>query len=256
MAGDGQGQGQVDVVGYGLGFRPLPAFEVGRVSPARVHDTLIFAHAGGDGRPRNLLVEPGQAAPSQPLRRRPEVGGQGGWVYRDGPDGPSVHLGLHVRDPAEVARPVPGASERAWKLRTRGYEASWPDGWSLASTRPGSAWPFELRLAPDRGGDALVIVRGPLPREAVAALERLVGPGQELLELRATATTVWMEVAYELDGQAWRQHHELAPLGDQVLLVTSQARAEQAGAAADAAALLARSARPVPDPAPAPVTYA
>jgi hypothetical protein len=248
----------VDVVGYGMGFRPVPVFEVGRLPSASTTDTLIFAHLRNGGAAANLLVEPGQSSPSGPLQRRRQEGPaseQGGWAYQDGPNGPSVHVGQNVDDPREVAIPVPGCGDRAWFLRTRGYEVEWPDGWSLSSTQPGSAWPFELNL-PDQAADALVIVRGPLAKEAVPAPDALVAPGQRMVDMQATDQTLWVEVAYSVNGADWRQRHELAAVDDRVLLVTGQAPAEQARAVAEACSVLALSARPTSSLAATPFSLA
>jgi hypothetical protein len=232
----------VEIVGYGMGFRPVAPFKAGRVPSARSADTVVFARPAAGG-VANLVAVPGRRPPSGPLRLA-EGTPEGLPTYRDGdPDGPEVLLSAGVGDAAEVAEPVRAAADREWSVRAGPYELPWPAGTVVRSTTPGTPWPFELHLV---GGDedAMLMVRGPLEQDAVPAPPQLVAPGQELIDSGVTGTTIWTELAYGVDGRRWWQRHEWVPLDDLVVIVTAQAPAPQAGALREALVAVAGELRP------------
>lgn len=184
-------------------FIPRVPFEIGRMA-----ESVVFVHH----------------TPEQPKVRVTMRAGQP----------PGIQLGPGTRDAEEVlsdffdGEPDEGAR---WALVFEaGYRFEWPENTALWSTDDSVNWAVELTIA---GGplDQMLYVQGPFLASHAPSLEALIGPGMEAvgrMNLDGSAGVIQaIELAYQHEGQPWRQWRYLVPIGpEQVVLITAQTDAE------------------------------
>lgn len=117
-----------------------------------------------------------------------------------------------------------------WRVEMAVFIYRWPNGFGVESDRspPG----FYIR-GPD---DSLVYLQGPVSTERLPPLPEMIGPGQTVLGHEREGRVGWVELAYEHDGQVWRQTRRVVNDGQGFALVVTcqspEAFSEQASAAA------------------------
>jgi hypothetical protein len=210
---------EVELSGYGVSLKLNTRFQVNRIEGG---DTLVLAHSKTfkPGTLKNALIKPGSAVTTGRLERFEQGEGQDTIaVYRQGPEGTSIALGVGMKDLSEIGKVSKGPKERRWYITTPAYRIIWPVGLKLQSTGIGSAWPFELV---NQDG-VMVMLRGPLKAQQVPRPPQLVGPGQKRVDEGSLGDSTWMELEYEYEGAIWRQRHYYGILGKQIVLVSGQA---------------------------------
>lgn len=126
-----------------------------------------------------------------------------------------------------------------WRVETAVFTCRWPDGLTIEFDPNPPGFYF-------RGPDgSLVYLQGPVPTERLPPLLEMTGPGQAVRGYGHEGLIGWVELAYEHDGQAWRQTHRVLDDGQgYAMVVTCQPPAESAGQASAAAREVAESLRP------------
>jgi len=121
-----------------------------------------------------------------------------------------------------------GPSHPGLRLEVGGvYELPWPTGGLALISAPDPGEPPFYMFSDLDGG--LVYVQGPMPNEHVPSLDAMLGTGQRELQRGETAGHAWVEMAYEHDGDEWRQLHVLAAFStSHKVVVTTQAFADRA----------------------------
>ena len=117
----------------------------------------------------------------------------------------------------------PGAVAGAWRVEVGGvYAVPWPAGVSVVSAPEPLEPPFFLfRIA----AGALVYVQGPFAPGGAPSESALAGAGQTTVARGQRGPARWVELAYEHDGEPWRQRHYLRPFGGGAsIAVSTQAR--------------------------------
>jgi hypothetical protein len=141
--------------------------------------------------------------------------------------------------PGEVVEVLAGPAEAGWRIETSPFSVDWPAGFSIDSPpADDSSSPF-LLFGP--AGSAIYL-QGPYGRDRIPPPAQLVGPGQTLVDQQSEAAFDVVELAYEHDGDGWRQSHHLVDLDDEHrLVITAQTPATHGGQVRAAAELMARS---------------
>ena len=80
--------------------------------------------------------------------------------------------------------------------------------------------------------------------KTIPDIEQMCAPGQTVLHVQRTPESDWIDLAYEYEGAAWWQRHEVVPFPDRPIAVTMQAPLEVASDAIAAAQLVAHSLAP------------
>ncbi|MEW4528297.1 hypothetical protein [Maioricimonas sp. JC845] len=125
-----------------------------------------------------------------------------------------------------------------WRIETSVFTCCWPAGYTICSNSfPQDPSPFDL-LGPHR---EMIYVQRPRNLPDVAELS---APGQTVVRIERTGTSEWIDLAYEHDGQKWRQRHEVVTLDGERTAVTTQAPDEFADEAVSAARAVAESLAP------------
>jgi hypothetical protein len=217
------------LAGHRLRLVPFPPYRISRLPPGEgtPPDSLHMVRLE-EGEVRQFELRPGaRDAPPAELTRveDPVAGGDATWVrWRMGPTGAEVRLraGLAPRMDADGSLLL-GPDTEAWKVETSLFRCPWPEGLVLASAEAGAPGPFEF-LGPR---DAVLFFAGPFKREELPPVAELVGEGQRVLGTGALGEAPYVDVAYSVEGEDWRQRHVLLALssdGAQVLVLTAQAR--------------------------------
>lgn len=246
----------LSIAGYGIEARPKLPVNVAHLEKG----TLIFGPSVGEAKARaahgqelqNLFVSPGNP-PRGPLAKR-RLPGTELSIYSTGEEGTtSLALGRGQESYDSILDDLRTAPHPAhWTLLMRDHAIQWPAGFSLFSKgdqRPGG-WPYELTL----GGSADEFLRlvGPYgSAKGIPAPERFIAPGMEMIEegdLDGTVNTVcYFTLAYEHDGEPWRQFIFYLPLDeDSVYVLRSQARLERHDRVFEASVMVAATFRPHP----------
>ncbi|MGZ3424111.1 MAG: hypothetical protein ACXWUG_00890 [Polyangiales bacterium] len=120
-------------------------------------------------------------------------------------------------DDVEVL-PAPGAGE--WRIETPSFSIAWPRGFAIADD-PDELSPFLLHG--DR--DALIWTAGPLPKEKVLPVEKLVDEEQRVRAIADAGDDVRIDLDYVVDGEPWWQRRYLRKVPGGMLVLSAQARA-------------------------------
>lgn len=127
---------------------------------------------------------------------------------------------------ADLMRVDAGPVDGDWQLETGRFRCAFPAGFELCSVEVHSPSPFDL-VGP---GGILIFVQSPLPLPSPA---QLAEPGRKLTDSGRT----WVELAYEHEGAAWWQRHEIVD----AMVFTAQAPVAAKDAAASALRDLVKS---------------
>jgi hypothetical protein len=120
-----------------------------------------------------------------------------------------------TQDVHEVADIFFGEAGPHWWLETSLCRFVWPAGYRIACRAAEiQVTPLDL-LGP--GGECIFIQH---PR-AMPPLEKMVGPGQEILDQDDATRAVLL--GYLLEGEEWRQRHTVVTVGSRELAITGQA---------------------------------
>jgi len=136
--------------------------------------------------------------------------------------------------------PSPGASE--WRIDLGAYSFAWPEGFELTDD-PGELSPF--LLAGPRG--ALIWVAGPLARDQVMPIEKLVDEDQRVRAVADAGDGARIDIDYVVDAEPWWQRRYVRfvpaePGGpDRALVLSAQARAADEDAVREAIDLVERT---------------
>lgn len=153
--------------------------------------------------------------------------------------GPSDIELTNAASPDEVVEVAAGPVEPGWRIETSPFSLDWPDGFTIESApADDNSSPF-LLFGP---AGSVIYLQGPYALDRIPPLAQLAGPGQTLVDQRTEAAFDVVELAYELDGDAWRQCHHLVNLDDEYrLVITAQTPATHGAEVRAAAELMARS---------------
>lgn len=126
---------------------------------------------------------------------------------------PAVKLADGTDRLEDILELLEGPDVDHWKIETSVYSVRWPEGFVIRST----AEPPGFDLAGPSG--TLIFLQGPFDRQNLPPLAEMVGPEQSIYRLG----TNWIELAYEYEGEHWRQTHRVVDYGSDAVVVTSQA---------------------------------
>jgi hypothetical protein len=158
--------------------------------------------------------------------------------------GPAHDLVVELSEAGSVDQVVdvlPGPEQDSWRIETSLYSVAWPEGFSVESPGQDSG-PSKFDLHGPDG--ALIYVQGPFARDRLPPAEQLAAAGQEIVKERRERDVDVVELAYEHDGEDWRQGYWFVPFSDgQSLVVTAQAPAGRAAATIQAGDGVALSVR-------------
>lgn len=180
---------------------------------------LVFARLSGHG----LLVAP------RPHYRIDRVAGAPDTTLRIADasgeeivDLPLVARGERTCAKADVHR---GPRTGPFRIETGISTCAWPRDFAL-SHDPDEISPF-LLLGPR---EAMIWIAGPLAREKVTPIEKLVEGSQSVRAVAEAKGASRIDVDYDHDGERWWQRRYVVAFGDPehdtALVITGQARAE------------------------------
>jgi hypothetical protein len=168
------------------------------------------------------------------------------YFHPDGPraatlriDGPDVRFtaepgSLAIDDIVEMSH---GPRHDCWRLETDPFSCDWPEGFALWD----QSRPFSLHGRES----SLIWIQGPVPAKNVPPPERLAASGQSIISIADLESWTRIELAYEHNGQPWRQVHRVRDAGPTHKIgVTSQAPLPVAAETHAAGDLVATSMRP------------
>jgi hypothetical protein len=112
-------------------------------------------------------------------------------VFRDDPPAAGLTDGCHVADV------IAGPQWPDWYLEAGPYRIRFPEGWTVVV--PGGTTPAYFLVA---SGDRAVFVQ---TAQNVPAGDRLIAPGDSVLDRGTRGPFEWVEVSYPHEGGMWRQ---------------------------------------------------
>ena len=127
-----------------------------------------------------------------------------------------------------------------WRIDLGSYSFEWPEGFELTED-PDEISPFLLQGV----RDSLLWIAGPLPREKVLPVEKLVEDEQRIRAIADSGDDVRVDIDYVVDAEPWwqRRYVRLIPGGGGALVLSAQARAGDEDAVRAAIELVDRSLR-------------
>ncbi|MFI7430775.1 hypothetical protein ACIBPB_27650 [Micromonospora sp. NPDC049836] len=142
-------------------------------------------------------------------------------------DGPAKALvdPADARSAPGIVDVAPGPDHPFWAIETSSFRVAWPSGFGVESTVDPYCLVGEH--------DASIFVQGPVH---IADPDVLIASGQTVVARRTMSRDVQViELAYEHEGEPWRQAVYLYPRkDDRVLVFTAQSREPGIAAARDA----------------------
>lgn len=140
---------------------------------------------------------------------------------------PRVELAKAALALEEILDLLPGPDLPAWRVETGAFTCAWPDGYALASmpVPPG----FEF-VGPN---GEMVFLQGPFDPRRLPPAHEMIADGFRLLEY-GRSSWQWASFEYAHEGDLWRQMLRVVAFAGGSVVVTSQAPAALAGAAARA----------------------